>query len=307
VPGLVSGARGFSLVELGVAIVMLGVVTAGLYRVVETTHRVTRGQADRAALQANVRAGVLAVPAELREIGVDSAQSGAVRTDLLLMRPDRIRIRAMRGLGFVCGMVSDPAATTGGMLVRSPMLGGVEPALGDSVLVFVENDPATGADDEWARVVPSAVDAGAACPDGTPAHRFALPVAGSPGGLPAPVAARMRPGAPVRLYDLTEYGLYVSDGRSWLGARTLSADPSASWQPVVGPLANGDGFALRYFDRTGVEVPAGGDSTRVRVVEIALRGLTERAVSLGGAAGDAPAVDTFELVTRVALRNALRP
>ena len=121
-----------------------------------------------------------------------------------------------------------------------------------------------------------------------------------------PIGTRIRNGSPVRFFEVMEYSLYQTGGRSWLGARSLTAGEVAP-QPVLGPLRAGTGFALRYFDRDN-QIINPGDAGRyrdIRVIEITLRGETNSAVSRTDRG--ALAIKADSLVTRVALRNALRP
>ena len=90
-----------------------------------------------------------------------------------------------------------------------------------------------------------------------------------------------------------ELRLYESEGKSWLGARSVSSGEAI--QPLVGPLTKGSGFRLEYLDATGMPTV---DRTSIKSIRITLRGTTE-----GGGAGNSIPVEE-ELVTQVALRNS---
>ena len=94
-------------------------------------------------------------------------------------------------------------------------------------------------------------------------------------------------GGPVRVFEIVELQHYSSEGRSWLGMRSISRNEVV--QPLVGPLA---GFTLEYLDRDDAPTAVPGE---VRTVMVSL-------VGLGAEQGT---VDS--LSTRVALRNLLRP
>src|SRR5437667_9994140 len=87
--------RGFTMVELLVALVLLGLVSAALYRVLVNNQRLYMAQTQRIDLSQNIRAAANILPAELREI--DAADG-----DIIAMAPDRLEVRAMRWLGFTC-------------------------------------------------------------------------------------------------------------------------------------------------------------------------------------------------------------
>src|SRR5213594_1611690 len=87
--------RGFTLIELMVALVLLGIVAGGIYKVLVTNQQTYLAQTQRIDLQQNLRAGVTILPADFREL--DPADG-----DILLMSATQIQLRAMRQLSFLC-------------------------------------------------------------------------------------------------------------------------------------------------------------------------------------------------------------
>lgn len=304
---LTRGRAGFTLVELLIGIILAGVVGLAITRMVMTTQRVSRAQAQQTDLQASMRTGALLLPAELREIGYDHAPDGTEVPDILDARADRITIRVMRGWAIMCGDYSEEA-----ILLRLPVIGYRNPTTRDSLLLFTENELDRGSDDQWTPFSTNEIRM-ETCPDGEPALQlrqldpntaFEDPASNSGNGMP--IATRIRNGSPVRFYEVMEYSLYQSDGRWWLGAQSFTGGEVAP-QPVLGPLRAANGFALRYLDRDNQVINA-GDLARykdIRVVEITLRGETASPVARTDRGALAIKVDS--LVTRVALRNALRP
>lgn len=282
--------RGLTLVELAIGLVFTGAVSGVVYRLLLVNHRVTRAQTERAALQDNVRSGILIVTQELRDLGFDSlpetAGLGVAATasgDILLSEPGRIRYRALRGLGFTCAV---PAVSA--LLIRADTYEGPRQPVAtvDSISVFVEGDPALASDDGWVRVGVTGVSAGA-CADGSPALTIAT--AWESPALGAAAVGKMAAGGPVRVFEIAELQYYSSDGTSWLGMRSVSRDETI--QPLVGPLA---AFTLGYLDRDDAPTAVPGE---VRTVTVTLQGVS-------AAPG---AVDSLSLSTRVTLRNMLRP
>src|SRR5438093_11805042 len=100
----VRARRGFTMVELLVALVLLALVSAALYRVLVNNQRLYMAQTQRIDLSQNIRAASNILPAELREI--DAADG-----DIVAMSPTRLELRAMRWLGVLC-----TAAVMGGGL-----------------------------------------------------------------------------------------------------------------------------------------------------------------------------------------------
>src|SRR5438874_7291355 len=87
--------RGFTMVELLVALVLLGIVSAALYRVLVNNQRLYQAQTARIDLSQNIRAAGSILPAEFRQL--DASES-----DISAMSATSISIRAMRWLGFAC-------------------------------------------------------------------------------------------------------------------------------------------------------------------------------------------------------------
>src|SRR5438094_7925903 len=145
--------RGFTMIELLVALVILGIVSAALYKVLVTNQRTYLAQTQRIDLQQNIRAAAAILPAELREINA-AGTAGANHGDLSGMLSTSLTIRAPRQLAFLC--VTPPLGGGIGQIVltvrKQPMFGSRQTyARGDSVLVFYEGDPGTRNDDSWLR------------------------------------------------------------------------------------------------------------------------------------------------------------
>src|SRR5216117_2781680 len=102
------GRRGFTMVELLIALVLLGLLSAALYRVLVNNQRLYMAQTQRIDLSQNIRAAANILPAELREI---DASEG----DIVSMTATRLEIRAMRWLGFACVAPVMGGATTNGL------------------------------------------------------------------------------------------------------------------------------------------------------------------------------------------------
>lgn len=301
-----SGTRGFTLVELVVALA-LGLLVAGLvHRQLFLGRRHARAQLERMAMQDNVRVAALALVGELGPIGYDEITPAAaaalgvpaeLRADLRSVQPGAVTYLAERGGGHVCGTAPAAAEVLMAQATWSSLRA---PRITDSLLVFVESDPATASDDAWIHLGVISVG-GASCPAGEPALalRVGFPAPLSPGAL-----SRVTAGSPVRLTEVMQARYYASGGKSWLGLRSVSTGEAIT--PVAGPLADSTsgvrGLTLRSLDRA--DVPT-SDPASVRVVEIALVGVTDEPIH--GRDLSRASVDSFALTTRVTLRNGLRP
>lgn len=280
--------RGFTLVEVLVAMVVMLAVTGAIYKLLITSQRLSQAQASRTDLQSNERAASLIVPSELRELNTVVGGTPA-ENDIVQMQATSIKYRAWRGLGFVCqatvGEIRVPQITWSGY--RGPE------TPRDTAYVFFQTDPSTGSDGTWKKATITAVPAGNTCPDGSLAYTLTI----SPTLTAAPGV-----GTPVRLFEVMELALYVSGGKSWLGARSWSGNDAAP-QPLLGPLKDASGFTLKYYDQTGTAETT--DPNSVRSIQLTIKAVSNGPVSTGGGSS-AIAVVEDSVVTRVTLRNALR-
>ncbi len=294
--------RGFTMVELLIALVLLGLVSAALYRVLVNNQRLYMAQTQRIDLSQNIRAAGSILPAEFREM---SASEG----DIITMSATSITIRAMRWLSFVCQIpvLGGPSWNGLSMIIRggSPgqmgFYGGRPIKNTDSLLVYWDGNQTTRLDDYWP--IGGVVNAGAAVCPGLPA--------GQPGQLvnfnmsAAPVAfatanqaGAITVGAPVRGWERVTYSLWQSptDGLWYLGIQPFGQ----ATQPLIGPLLT-NGLTLQYYDVNGNVTAV---RTQVARIDITVRARTVGAVRRGGQAAAQIAVDS--VVTSVALRNNRR-
>jgi prepilin-type N-terminal cleavage/methylation domain-containing protein len=275
--------RGFTLIEVLIALVIMGVVTGALYRLLNTSQRLSLAQAEQVSLQSNVRTGSLVVPNELRELNTVVAGADD-QNDVTDADPDGITYRAMRGLGFVC----QAPGPTELRLLKSSWTGLRAPdATRDGLYVFVDGNTDEDEDDLWVQLDITAVEDSFCGADAA----YKLTVAGPPAVVV---------NTPVRVFELMRLELYLDAGQWWLGASSEKAAPGVL-QPVLGPLTD-DGFDLDYLDATGVET---ADKKAIKSILLTVRGLTDDAVRAGGSGAMGHPEEA--LVTQVLLRNSIRP
>jgi prepilin-type N-terminal cleavage/methylation domain-containing protein len=281
--------RGFTLVEIMIAVLIMVVVSSAIFKLLTTNQRLSRAQAANVDLQSNERAAALVVPAELRELNTVIAGAPA-QNDILDLQNTSIRYRGMRGLGFIC-----QATTTEIRLLKSSWSGYRLPEIPrDAAFVFVQTDPSTGSDGTWVPETITAVNLTNTCPGvGNPA---AITLTITPALAAAPVG-RM----PVRTWEDLQMGLYVEDGKSWLGVRSWSAG-EAGYQPLLGPLLAAEGFRLRAYDKDNSLTTV---KENVRSIKLTVRGVTSDQVSTSGGSSVMGVVQD-SVVSQVTLRNALR-
>lgn len=295
--------RGFSLVELLIAMVLLTIVVAGLYRALMTNQRVYQQQTQVIGLQQNMRAAAAILPQELREIDASDSDITAMSATSLSVRAHRwtavMCTPPVTGLGAGLGL---PQLTNVPMVIRAqPFFGrstGINPAT-DSLFVRYEGDDGTRRDDGWVIGRPLNVTAGAAvCPP-----LGLVPQAGQvvrvnldfQGKLNFPTS--IVSGDPVIGFEPVTYAL-DSIGTDWYVSLT---NPSGNKQPLIGPLLS-NGLAFAYYDSTGAVTV---DRTKVARVDITLRAQTAQQIrARSGSNSLVRMVDS--VLTSVALRNNRR-
>jgi prepilin-type N-terminal cleavage/methylation domain-containing protein len=288
--------RGFSLVELLIAMVLLGIVTLGLYRALMTNQRVYQQQTQVIGLQQNMRAAAAILPQELREL--DASDS-----DITAMTATSLSVRAHRWTAVMC----QPPGTGLGAGLGANVLNGVtmivrgQPFFGrtmnpaDGIFIRYEGDDGTRKDDGWVigrLTLPVGI---AVCPG--------LPVAAGQlvtmnldfqGKLNFP--GSIVNGDPVLGFEPVTYAL-DSIGTDWYVSLT---NPSGR-QPLIGPLLR-NGLAFAYYDSTGAVTV---DRTKVARVDITLRAQTAQLIrARSGSNSLVRMVDS--VLTSVALRNNRR-
>ncbi|MGH7590320.1 MAG: PulJ/GspJ family protein [Gemmatimonadales bacterium] len=293
--------RGFTLVETLIAMVLLGLVSVVIYKMLITTQRVTDAQAERGDLQVNLRAGVLVIPNELRQITIGTSTTLDTVSDIRDVTDTSITYRAMRGFYTIC---ATPASA---MTLTVTNAAGFSseyraPSSNDSAFVLWEGDTTKTSDDAWVQVGLASVTTTTCLYAGALRSAYTFTFVGS--GIPNASFpfAKIQPGSPVRTYETVQLSLYASGGQNWLGMKV----GSGSMQPVVGPLAPTSGglygFQLTYFDSTGTALTASASNVpKIRTIKIALRGVTNDQVALAGRTRTAI---QDSLVTYVTLRNA---
>jgi hypothetical protein len=198
--------------------------------------------------------------------------------DLYALTSDSAAFRSVVGFAYVCAL--EDAGTA--WLLRG-VSGSLETRPRDSVLVFLEHDPARADDDRWEALHLDRVEraAGATCPGSLVAQGRARVAAPVPG---------LVPGAPLHAFRPYVYRAYRdAAGRAWLGRR-LRGDPI---QPVSGPLEPlGRGLRLEGLDRSHLPAATPTSAARIRFT---LRARVQ--------AGRRPVME--QATAAVTLRNAL--
>jgi prepilin-type N-terminal cleavage/methylation domain-containing protein len=291
--------RGFTLVELLVALSLASVVAAALLAVLVRQQRFYAGVAQLVETRAHIREGLGVLPGDLRNI---STAAG----DLLATSDSAVELRATIGSAVACDAGShtlDLPPLDAATMTLTAWLS--HPQAGDEMHVL---DDRTG---EFRSFSVASVESSAAlCPGsplvhpsadaGKPRHRITVDAS-----LPPGVGA----GSPMRFTRRVRYSLYrsPSDGRWYLGHTELNPSTGTfnAVQPVSGPYraragVGASGIEFRFLDGSGNVAPTGG---RVVAIDVVVRGVTRGVVRIDGfRTNSGPRQAEAESVT-VAVRN----
>jgi prepilin-type N-terminal cleavage/methylation domain-containing protein len=238
--------QGMTLVELLIAMVAATAVMWAAYQVLVTNQRVYTVQREQVVGHQTVRAGSEVLFNELREI---SPTEG----DLVSMSANEVTLRGMRGFGLVCQV--SPSENRIWAVVHADDFSSEQ-----GLIVFVDDDPGTAADDQWAvasisNLQENSTDCDATVGSGTLVHRI------TSSGLASGDYAGIRTGAPVRSFQTYTYGSFQVGSDWYLGRRTGSANPV----PLVGPVRGRDGVQFDYLTADGSTTSTPSEVRQIRV------------------------------------------
>ena len=288
--------RGFTFVEILVAMVLMGIISTAMYQVLNNNQRVYREQAARVELNQNVRMAANILPTELREL--DSTDPNG--SDIGFMNDSSMGFRSWRNTYFLCQL---PDSANLKIVIATTPWYGIDSLdnTRQKFVLYAENNFTTRTDDVWYQSTASAIVAGTACPLG------ALSTGGPSRTITVAAISKaqlsgVQKGAPMRGYEATRIWRYVdAAGDYWLGLQTQNTT-NFGWSaitPMVGPVT-ATGLVLTYFDTLGVATTA---TNKVARIGIAVTGRTQdKQIRRGGA----PAYITSDLSSMVALRNNRR-
>jgi prepilin-type N-terminal cleavage/methylation domain-containing protein len=264
---------GFTLVELMVSLVMFGIVSGIILKMVRSQQRFYRGATEIIDVRSQLRQAAAIIPLDLRSVSTVSTvlpagspyQPSVLGSDISFMDDKEIRFRSTYGSGVACKVTN--ATNTITLVPRVLAKGNVltswysEPAINDTVFLFDPGADAGAADDQWRPYRITAIaklNTALACP-GSPFLKSGNAPAGdddrnkwsftlaSVGGSVVPLPASIGSGTVMRFTRSVVYGLYAPAGDTlwYLGYKTMQIAQAAgistagimapSFEPVSGP------------------------------------------------------------------------
>jgi prepilin-type N-terminal cleavage/methylation domain-containing protein len=290
--------RGFTLVELLVALIVSSFLVAVIYQLMSGNGRFVRMQASREEVQENARAALDLIAGDLRTV-----PPSAIRA----MGPDSIRFYLPRGWGVLCDTIG----------AASPIAWGIFPAgtlsttdvFGKSywgVAVEQTPDPLSHAD-AWRFVTaPSRQTAGSPCgriqPRLEAGQQLVLGFARPPGSSFVD-SGTILPGTQMLLFEEMKYDVAPSASSavpgSWIRRMVGRSGAGVNMQPMAGPVPRTGALRFTYYRADGSPAASAAEVRRINLRVIA----QSRAESGSGVHRGPDQVDTVS--TDVYLRNVV--
>ena len=293
---------GFSLAEIMVSLVLLGIIAGGIMTIISRQQQFYRSATEVIDTRQQIRSAAAIIPVDLRG-------ASSIGGDILSMTEKGMTVRANIGSSITCTrgpnqILIPPQQIARGSVFTSFL---ANPRVGDVALIFDDGLPGNQ-DDDWKEYVITAVDSTlVGCATFTDAtadaaqYRYLLTFGTN-------LSLTIVDGAPVRFAKRVQYNFYQSSADLfwWLGYRECLGNGTGCsvMQPVSGPyrpFIAGDtlnsGMNFVYRDSTGAVTY---DRTKVARVELFVHGQTQGAVSMGGGKS-APYMDYMKVT--IAIRN----
>ena len=301
---------GFTLIELLISMVLMGLVSAAIVKVLLRQQRFYNSTTDLINTRQQIRQAAGMLPSDLRGIS-------SVGSDIYFMSDSAIEFRSVFGTSVVCANTGGTLSTVPVRLARNSQMTSWTrpPALNDSLVVYDNGATAALADDSWrgfritAIPVPVTTNVANGCPVASgltlggdisatnPSYQLTLSPA-----APATIAV----GAGIRFFRRVHYRIYKETDNQWyigffdcVFGRVPVCNPT---QPIAGPFqpyaVNGtSGMQFAYYDALGAVT---ANPLLVARISLVVRGQAAALMNLSGAGG---AVFRDSLRIEVGLRN----
>ncbi len=267
---------GFTLTEVLVTLMILGIVGTAVFRVLIKQQQSYRDTSSQAGMQRELRLTSSLLPSELRSM---SSSGGDVQE----MDEDKVTFLANIGSGIVCEKVGNthiviPPLNTAGVTMTNWYS---QPIPGDSVFLYSDSLLKGAEDDAWERrdIVNISQNANK-CP-GLPYTDPTLDAGKSRWmiGIGGNIPDSVRIGAVVRFARPVRYSLYAEASGKWYvgyqeylnGAWTQTEAVGGPFNRFISGDPNPSGLQFRYFDSLGVRLYSVADRLSVSRMDIYLR------------------------------------
>ena len=301
-----SGRRaGFTLTELMIVVVMLGIIGTALTSLLVRQQRFHAAVATMADARARMRDISTILPTDLRSIS-------SAGQDILAYDLTSLQFRAFVGTSVLCKyatttIIDLPPQNLASKNMLTSWIN--PPQVNDVAFIYNQGTAVGNSDDTWQPFTISAVTSAADatwCPaTNVPAFATVLDAAATRYRLTlsaAPNQAQVISGAPIRLTREVKYSVYQGADNQWyVGYQTCA--PNATFglagtcgtrEVLAGPVlpattdASTSGLYFLYYDQTGTALTALADKNKIARIDIGIRTTSSslRANSSTTVAGD---------------------
>lgn len=296
--------NGVTLIELMIALVLLGIVAGGMMQIIVRQQKFYNGNSGVLGTRSNVRQGIAVFQSDLRAI------NPALDIYAGTMQPTSLEFREPRGSSVICAI--DPTKQT--IVVPPPVLSNgaglsswlQAPAPGDSVLVYdieAKGWMAGGAEINGSQPTEGSGTCTGAVPASDAARGWTIT-------FKAPLAGTVGVGSSLRFFRKAHYELMqAADGDWYLGYYDCNPlntpNCPANPEPISGPYLPSTntppGLQLGYFDASG---NATTNPAALRRIDITLRSQSSSTIDIDG---HAKGFYKDSLKTSIAVRNRSYP
>lgn len=271
---------GFSLPELILSLVLLGLVLGGMMTVLVRQQRFYRSTNEMMDARTQVRQATDMVPADLRVLSSSDVRNG---TDLYTSTDKVIDFRAITGSTVLCKITNlskiliPPTNLTAGTALTTWM---DQPQVGDSMLIYDDSAATGNGDDHWNVYAINNMTSNSGCGTASGFVRTEDVSAGLTGysiSLTTPMTSTIGVGAPIRFFRRRRYELYQPSGSSsWYLGMYDCLTTCGALSPVSGPFAaysasaGNSGLSFTYLDSLGNVLTPTSVAERAKIWRISL-------------------------------------
>jgi len=324
-----SRRHGMTLVEILISLVLLGIVSGVIMRVVMRQQRFYQGVNQIISQRSQLRQATSVLPTDLRSLSSKG-------NDILVASDSSMEIMVEVGISVVCEVIGgdqvallpEKLKSTDQTLTSWFGYGEPDPTGNQDYTVYIYNDSsfAGNEDDRWQPFMLNKIyhdktrcitPPGFATITDVGLDRYVLQLKSSEAPDPVtggPLSQYIGVGAPVRILKRVRYKLYQeTDGKWYLGYSEYdrSAVSYQNLSPVSGPFdpytgSGGTGIGFRYYDVDGNEIASGADATnraRIARIDLIARARTSANVRTAGIQNGADQQYRDSLAVSVMLRN----
>ncbi|HUQ83510.1 MAG TPA: type II secretion system protein [Gemmatimonadaceae bacterium] len=317
------GRLGMTLIEIMITLVLLGIVSGVIMRVILRQQRFYQGVNSIMTQRGQLRSATSVLPVDLRSLS-------SVGNDIIIASDSSMEFMVNVGTSIVCEVIDGskiamPVDNLASGQILTSWYGYGPPAIGTTVYIYNDSSIVGNEDDRWQKFTMTAMDSSATrCLGAATFHQVAdltkrrpwITLSALTANDPVtfgPISQYIGVGAPVRFMKQVKYKLYQeTDGKWYLGYADYNTATSAygTLSPVSGPFdayANsGSGFVFRYYDVDGTEIASGASDTeraKIARVDLVARARTAGNVKAAGIQNGANQQYRDSLAVSVMLRN----